>query len=329
MKKKFFALSKQIDEQNEQLTQYEETTKAKEDKKLKMQRKTKELKSDIAAHDDTIKAKEEAINELKKLNQELEKFKFVLDYQIKELKNEMEPREEKITRMKAKVSQLDVKLETYHRDNGNLKREVEDLQAQLNRKQSQIKNERQEYRKLLSQLTFMKNDLYQVVQHIQDPVALREDVARLYRTHVTEQIQSVEVPPDVSKEYKRQKQHLEKTVHALKKKLARDVRSRKNDNMRIMQENVALIKEINTMRRDLKLMHQVQRQKELNTASEGERHIQTINPNWDEKRAQKLIDTSRVQIAEMRREIEMWQTRVVNQRPVSRERQYGVDYGRG
>jgi hypothetical protein len=39
------------------------------------------------------------------------------------------------------------------------------------------------------------------------------------------------------------------------------MRARKNDNMRIMQENVSLIKEINNMRREIKQMHQVQRQK--------------------------------------------------------------------
>jgi hypothetical protein len=34
------------------------------------------------------------INELKKKTQELEKFKFVLDYKIKELKRDIGPREE-------------------------------------------------------------------------------------------------------------------------------------------------------------------------------------------------------------------------------------------
>lgn len=40
------------------------------------------------------------IHELKKKTQELEKFKFVLDYKIKELKRDIGPREEEIAKMK-------------------------------------------------------------------------------------------------------------------------------------------------------------------------------------------------------------------------------------
>ena len=43
--------------------------------------------------DITIGDKEKKIYELKKKNQELEKFKFVLDYKIKELNRQIEPRE--------------------------------------------------------------------------------------------------------------------------------------------------------------------------------------------------------------------------------------------
>jgi len=40
------------------------------------------------------------IYELKRDNQELEKFKFVLDHQIKELKRQIEPRENEIAESK-------------------------------------------------------------------------------------------------------------------------------------------------------------------------------------------------------------------------------------
>ena len=46
---------------------------------------------------------EKRIYDLKKKNQELEKFKFVLDYKIKELKKQIEPRE---TEIKAKEDQI-------------------------------------------------------------------------------------------------------------------------------------------------------------------------------------------------------------------------------
>jgi hypothetical protein len=47
------------------------------------------LKREICERDETIGDKERRIYELKKKNQELEKFKFVLDYKIKELKKQV------------------------------------------------------------------------------------------------------------------------------------------------------------------------------------------------------------------------------------------------
>jgi len=49
---------------------------------------------------------EKRIYDLKKKNQELEKFKFVLDYKIKELKRQMEPRENEIKEMKEQIRKV-------------------------------------------------------------------------------------------------------------------------------------------------------------------------------------------------------------------------------
>lgn len=50
----------------------------------------------MAERDELIQDKERRVYDLKKKNQELEKFKFVLDYRIKELKEQVEPRENTI-----------------------------------------------------------------------------------------------------------------------------------------------------------------------------------------------------------------------------------------
>ena len=49
---------------------------------------------------------EKRIYDLKKKYQELEKFKFVLDYKIKELRKQMEPRENEIKRMKDQIEKV-------------------------------------------------------------------------------------------------------------------------------------------------------------------------------------------------------------------------------
>lgn len=49
---------------------------------------------------------EKRIYDLKKKNQELEKFKFVLDYKIKELKKQIEPKENEIKVMKEQIQEV-------------------------------------------------------------------------------------------------------------------------------------------------------------------------------------------------------------------------------
>ena len=47
----------------------------------------------------------------------MEKFKFVLDYKIKELKRQIEPRENAITGMRQRIKTMDEELEAFHTSN--------------------------------------------------------------------------------------------------------------------------------------------------------------------------------------------------------------------
>jgi hypothetical protein len=51
---------------------------------------------ELTERESTIRDKDTRIFDLKKKTQELEKFKFVLDYKIKELKRDIGPREDEI-----------------------------------------------------------------------------------------------------------------------------------------------------------------------------------------------------------------------------------------
>ena len=58
----------------------------------------------------------------------------------------------------------------------------------------------------------------------------------------------------VQREYNRQRDYLEKSIDSLKRKLAKDAEVHRIDNMRIMQENVSLIREINDLRREINFL---------------------------------------------------------------------------
>lgn len=74
--------------------------------------------------------------------------------------------------------------------------------------------------------------------------------------------------------------------------------------------------QINKLRRELVLMHQVQRQKELNTATRPQQPQE--QDQWNEQERLKLSEMQKTQIATLRMQLEEAQTRLVHFRPTSR-----------
>jgi hypothetical protein len=78
-------------------------------------------------------------------------------------------------------------------------------------------------------------------------------VKQLYQRHCQGSGPSSAVDEEVNQEYARQRQYLERTVEGLKRKLAVDVETHRVEGLKVMQQNVALIKEINELRREIKV----------------------------------------------------------------------------
>lgn len=79
--------------------------------------------------DTMIGDKEKRIYSLKKKTQELEKFKFVLDYKIRELKRDIAPRGMEINRLSKETREMDKQLRHYNKINANLGYIVDDLRT--------------------------------------------------------------------------------------------------------------------------------------------------------------------------------------------------------
>merc|ERR1712225_199872 len=80
---------------------------------------------EIKERDKMIGDREQRIYDLKKQNQELEKFKFVLDYKIKELKAQIDPKNDDIAKMKKKIQEMDEELEEFHKKNTQLQLDIQ------------------------------------------------------------------------------------------------------------------------------------------------------------------------------------------------------------
>uniref|UniRef100_A0A7S0QB36 Cilia- and flagella-associated protein 57 n=1 Tax=Cryptomonas curvata TaxID=233186 RepID=A0A7S0QB36_9CRYP len=215
------------------------------------------LKKEIRERDETIGDKEKRIYDLKKKNQELEKFKFVLDYKIKELKRQMEPREEEMQNLKRQIKEMNAELERYHKDNAELELTLAERRLRLEGQQKEILQQRQRLKESHAATELYHKELHAVMQYITEPKPLKEAVKALYQRHVTTPPHGLQVDTDMQKEYIRQREYLEKTVDALKTKLDKDLALHHTDSLRILQDNVALIKEINELRREIKALKQV------------------------------------------------------------------------
>uniref|UniRef100_A0A183B129 Growth arrest-specific protein 8 n=1 Tax=Echinostoma caproni TaxID=27848 RepID=A0A183B129_9TREM len=186
---------------------------------------------------------------LKKKNQELEKFKFVLDYKIKELKKQIEPRENDIKNYKEQIQEMEAELERFHKQNAQLEINIAELKQKHKSVENELIQERQATRDVEAMVRRFKTDLFNCVGAIQDPKVLKNSVIALYKKHIHEDLTGdATVDADIQKEFARQREHLERSVAGLRKKLAKD-----SEVHRVGYENVSLIGEINNLRRELKL----------------------------------------------------------------------------
>ena len=246
MRKKFTALQKDIEDQKDTIQGLYENKKQLHEHIASLEKDIQGLKKEIRERDETIGDKEKRIYDLKKKNQELEKFKFVLDYKIKELKKQIEPREVEIMDMKEQIKDMDLELERYHKNNSSLELTISDLRLKLEGMQREILKQRTGLGDQEAKLRGLKTELHETIQHIQDPTALKNAIKKMYQKHVTESVASRAMEPDIAAEYTRQREYLEKSVESLKRKLNKNMELHRSDNMRMMNENVTLVKEVST-----------------------------------------------------------------------------------
>uniref|UniRef100_F7GKM5 Cilia- and flagella-associated protein 57 n=1 Tax=Callithrix jacchus TaxID=9483 RepID=F7GKM5_CALJA len=254
MRKKFSSLQKEIEERTNDI----ETLKGEQ---VKLQGVIKSLEKDIQGfkreiqeRDETIQDKEKRIYDLKKKNQELGKFKFVLDYKIKELKKQIEPRENEIRVMKEQIQEMEAELEHFHKQNTQLELNITELWQKLRATNQEMRRERQKERDLEALVKRFKTDLHDCVAYIQEPRLLKEKVRGLFEKYVqrADMVEIAGLNTDLQQEYSRQREHLERNLATLKKKVVKEGELHRTDYVRIMQENVSLITEINELRRELK-----------------------------------------------------------------------------
>ncbi len=314
-----------------------EESRKKQERIEEMIREREANMREIKERDRTIGDKEGKIYELKKQNQELEKFKFVLDYKIKELKAQIDPKNDDIALMKRIIQGMDADLEEYHKKNKSLLGDISGLNGKQSTLQTEILLQRKKMAKAQTLAKHVKHDLHSVMDKIRDQKEMRAQFAKVHKKYVAmanantaanlaaaaktgggsspsaagkgksnpaspgaaRAVQNGSKESTVSKdqisgasggasgtaggsaatvqemdedelaqeeiqvEYNRQQEYLAQSVDALKAKLEKDSEIHRQDNARAMQENMALIRNCDQIRKEIAEMKHERAQKKL------------------------------------------------------------------
>merc|ERR1712151_603423 len=299
-------LRRLMQNKEEELRYYQDEARKKQEKIDQLQKEKDHNLKEIKDRDKTIGDREGKIYDLKKQNQELEKFKFVLDYKIRELKAQIDPKNDSIAEMKKQIQAMDSDLEDYHRKNKQLQDSIDQLQVKQKSLQEEIVTQRKKMTDCQTVIKRFKTDLHECVQFIQEPKQLRESATALYKKYVPNGIKKQELDSDIQREYNRLTDYLEKSVESLKRKLLKDSDVHRQDNNRILQENVALIREINDLRREIDYLKRERQQQKLNVSKlkKSGRSTTSAQESVVDPSVTREIGANRTHLEELRKGIE-------------------------
>ncbi|NWS73884.1 CFA57 protein, partial [Crotophaga sulcirostris] len=277
------------------------------------------LKTEIQDRDDTIRDKEKQIYDLKKKNQELENLKIELNCSIQVLEKTIESHENDIKTKMEQICKMERELDQFHKESIQLKINITQLQQRLRAAHHEMLREMQKKQDMETLIKRFKSDLYKCVNFIQDSKRLKDGICELY-TKYGQQSATVDteaVDTDLQQKYTRHQECLERNLEALKKKVVKDQKLHEAAHIRIVQENVSLIKEINELRRELKVTRtQVHNLQSTLKLAKKKQAIQDTAPSSDllsspavlrlnaEQENEKIIEMQQLEIQHLRNQIE-------------------------
>lgn len=162
--------------------------------------------------------------------------------------------------MTLQIHDMDIELENYHKLTSDMDLEIAELQLRLKAAEKQVEKERRGVSSSIAYVKRFKIDLQETVSL--DAKKLKSGLKKLYYKYCKDSIKAqddVVMEVDIQQEYSRQREYLERTIASLDKKVDKDQSLHRNDNVRIMNENVSLIKEINALRKDIMFVRQKER----------------------------------------------------------------------
>ncbi|TPX52451.1 hypothetical protein SeMB42_g01437 [Synchytrium endobioticum] len=236
-----------------------------EDKKLhdrlkRLEREFEVNKKEMEERDTMMIEKDARVVDLKNKNRELEKFKFVLELKIQEMKKQIEPKDANVVDLSLRIEQMQAELSTYTSHNQSLLRELDQVKAKVHA------------------VCQVRDDAKARVQRCLDAASrIREQVSHVYRLSRRKNGESVDVhalkssftsllhkynpplhstgPPRSAsttplQHLLRHRDLLEKGCDTLRRNMNVRMDSIEAEELKYRKENLLLLSELNDLRRD-------------------------------------------------------------------------------
>jgi cilia- and flagella-associated protein 57 len=258
VRKQLQNLGKDTDVQRDEIKRLRE-------RELRLNETIRSLEKDIQSHkkeirerEETITDKEKRIFDLKKKNQELEKFRFVLDYKIRELKLQIAPREQETAALRRQSEEMALELDQYHKSGLALELMLNELRLKADGLRKELKKQEDRENANNNLLEKFRRDLRETWEISNDPNAFKNRVVKLYRMYVQEDISGAggggSDGSDPQEIYNRDREQLERSLESLRRALKTDATAHKRDLGKMMREAVLLTGELNTLRKDARYL---------------------------------------------------------------------------
>jgi len=141
-------------------------------------------RSELTERETTIQDKSTRIAHLVQKTQELEKFKFVLDYKIKELKKDIKPNAEASGALKEQTTKMEQEVIHFSRVKINLQLIVKDLQLKMEGLKTEKRDLDKTIEKQRNEISSYKDDIHATLQEIKDYKNLKKSIVRMYKKWV-------------------------------------------------------------------------------------------------------------------------------------------------
>ncbi|XP_073385676.1 uncharacterized protein [Physcomitrium patens] len=249
------------------------------------------LRKDIEERNETITEKERRIYDLKRKNQELEKFKFVLDYKIKDLKQQIGPREVELQDTRDIIQKMEKELQRTHKSLEARGFQLAEMKLLVEGAKKDQNIMRQKIADDGAMLTSFQSDFCRLTETADNAREAKEMIKRMYEKYIQNKFTPKELDNNILNEYARQRMFLERKVDNLSKKLFQQKEIYKEQHAQILEQNNVLIKAYHELQERTKGKHFDKSQDDLTSKSNSLTQILTQEiPSMKNSDIEKLQD---------------------------------------